>query len=676
MFEFKMSYKEPDFHKPGDAPFMFPPKDVLSKYDANLIEIEGGNGTGKTTLLNCLALAFGYAGQETDLDQKKPMLFRKLRKLEGNQTLAYFYRISTTGPSHVDLKVERKEGQKERCWLNSKQVDLDTLTGQFDVVFLTEDDPKKVVNLSLGKLSDYFKATENRLVSLNNAVGNSLMNIRDFHDFKKKENELLNDIKACKDRIQKAKTKLDALKDKLQEIERRDNTRKSIELLADENQITSSYENLRRQYEELKEKEAPELIRKLSKEKQNLSNINLEIRECDLQILQICNTLKHHSTVLNGEKLVKGDYAEFNRLKKNMQEMEEKVRRMQIVDEMIGLFQQHPADEIVPLIEKPVREALSELYGIKRTFGDDRVFGLTNALEKVLSQKRLHQDTFNKIQDKIATLSEKIENLENFENIEKKFSEAESRYLDLQKALKEDRIELTTRWARLSTVKGDSESIKNDIRKLDVQMQSESRFRSNCEQRLRIHRENLTAKPKYAEKEKELQALSEMITRLQEDMFQWARILQQTEVAKKDFASAKEKLGFGLADYQKFVKAVGEFLGNQFEPVAFNYKLHDIKFFDIENNTFITGEERAIPIDDLSRGQSKVATLRKIFKEMDPSRKKIILIDEIADLDPENLQFVKSTLKAKLSEGSVLLAVLVRPTHNASAKQVEIRGWG
>jgi ABC-type iron transport system FetAB ATPase subunit len=136
------------------------------------------------------------------------------------------------------------------------------------------------------------------------------------------------------------------------------------------------------------------------------------------------------------------------------------------------------------------------------------------------------------------------------------------------------------------------------------------------------------------------------------------------------------KMGFGLKDYQTFTKAVGEFLGKQFEPVTFANMLHQIKFFDIENYTFITKENRHIPIDNLSQGQSKITTLTGSFKEMEEGRKKIVLIDEIADLDPENLQRVKDVLNEKLAEGKLALAVLVRPSHDPASKPVSICGWG
>jgi nucleoside-triphosphatase THEP1 len=60
---------------------------------------------------------------------------------------------------------------------------------------------------------------------------------------------------------------------------------------------------------------------------------------------------------------------------------------------------------------------------------------------------------------------------------------------------------------------------------------------------------------------------------------------------------------------------------------------------------------------------------------MNPTKRKIVLIDEIADLDAANMQFVRDTLKSKLDEGSLLLAVLVRPRPGISPNLVDIKGW-
>ncbi len=71
MFEYNLSYYNSRFHKTGEKPFSFPPDGMPPVIDANIIEIEGDNGTGKTTFLNCVALALGYLElKEKSLDKK------------------------------------------------------------------------------------------------------------------------------------------------------------------------------------------------------------------------------------------------------------------------------------------------------------------------------------------------------------------------------------------------------------------------------------------------------------------------------------------------------------------------------------------------------------------------------------------------------------------------------
>ena len=675
MFEFKMSYKEPGYHKPGDLPFLFPPERVDSKIDANLIEIEGRNGTGKTTLLNCIALAMGYLDQEKELETK-PALKRKLQDLDKNKTLEYYFRICCDKPEPIELVIERATGQKPKWWLNSKPVDPDNVVRKFDLVFLTEDDPKKVISSSLGKLARYFNTLEKGLVSLQNSLNKHLLKITGFHEFKKKEKETLKNIERLEQNIEKKKNELTELKNKLERIEVKNNIKEKLELLSEEEQITSRYNSLRKKYEELKDKKGTTIFRKLYRERYKLKLADDELKEIDAGIVQICKSLKHYGISLQSEKLLKGDYTELNRLnQKLLPKKQQETVKLQMINEMIALFQRYLGNDIVPLINKTVREVLDELFRIRLKSLSDRIFGLGTALNGTMKQKKKALMAVNKIQEKIVRLTQKAKDLKDIGDLRNSYVEAEKKYADLQIAQAEGRTKLLSQWKQLRSIDGDPATFRSKIQQLKVLLQTDETMKSKFEESLMLLRENATRQPKYEKKEKKLKGLYETISRMRENVFQWTQILRDPALATEQFKSAGEALGFGLSDYQKFVGAVGEYLGNQFEPVAFDHKLHHIKFFDIEKDTFITKEDRRIPIDKLSQGQSKIATLTGSFKRMDSSKKKIVLIDEIADLDPENLQKVKVTLKKKFVEGSLLLAVLVRPPRESSTKIIDIKGW-
>ena len=673
-----MSYKEPGYHKPGDPPFSFPPEEVDSKVDANLIDIEGRNGTGKTTLLNCMALAMGYIDLEEEL-RSKPALRKKLQALEKNKTLEYYFKISCGKPEPTELVIKREEGKEPQWWLNSKRVDRDALDKKFDLVFLTEDDPRKVVSASLGKLAGYFGTLEKELASLQSLLNKRLISISEYHDFKKKEKETLDEIVKLKKNIEKNNGKLSEFQNMLKKIEEKIEIKEKLELLNNEERITSDYKSLKKKYEGLKDKTGTKIVRKLYKERYKLKLADDKRKEIDARIVQTCQSLAHHGLPMDSEKLLAGDYSEFNRLNRKIQPQKQRESvKLQMIDEMIELFRNYLANDIVPIIEKPVGEVLDELFKMKVKLASDRIFGLFTALTNTLEERKDVLTTIDKIQEKIRLLARKAKDLEDIGDIRISYVEAERKYANLQIVLAEGRAKLLSQWKKLRSIKGDPIVVKNKIQELNVLVKAEETMRSKYSENLKLLRENAARKPKYEKKEKRLQSLNGEISRLREDVFQWTQILHNPQAAKEQFESRPraEGPGFGLSEYRKFVRAVGEYLGNQFEPIAFDYKLHQIEFFDIERGTFTTKEDREIPIDNLSQGQSKIATLTGSFKKMDPGKKKIVLIDEIADLDPENLQKVKTALKEKFAEGLLILAILVRPPRESSTKIIDIRGWG
>lgn len=675
MFEFKMSYLEPGYHRSGDSPFSFPPTGIEPRIDSNLIEIQGKNGTGKTTLLNVLALALGYLDQEKELETK-PMLKAKLEDFNTNPSLEYYFRICSTKPDPIELIIERKKGQQPNRWLNSKAISPDTMSAKFDVLFLTEDDPSKVVSASRDKLAGYFNDLDRRLIALQGSLNQHLLDIVEYRDIEVKEKGLVKEIKIREGNIKTNRTESVELEKLLKKVELKKNIKEKLELLRDQVQITGRYQNLREKYERLKGKEDDDLIRKIERERRELNRIEGEIKEYDLSIIQLCTSMGTHGVSLDSKKFLKNDYTELNRLLEKLQpDQKDETTTLHIVDDMITILQRYTEDTVVPLVEKPVRETLKDLYRLKVRLSSDRVLTLAKLLKKAVEQKKMTLVALDKAHERVYALQQKRKDLEGFREIENEFIESEKRYIALQTAIQENKGKMLDEWEELRSVEGDSTELRDRLQELDVRIRTEESMKAKYEENLRNLRENATEKPKYEHQEDQLRFLNERISKMRENLYQWTQILSRPAETRKEFESTKERPGFGLADYQVFVKAVGEYLGEQFEPILYDYKLQKIKFFDIEKKIFVTDNDRKIPIDKLSQGQSKLATLTGTFKKMDPNKKKIVLIDEIADLDPENLQNVKNTLRSRFEDGSLMLTVLVRPTRESS-KTLEISGWG
>ena len=673
MFEFKMSYMEPGYHKPGDPPFSFPPRDVNSIVDSNIIEIEGRNGTGKTTLLNCIAIALGYLNQDKELE-RKPLLRQKLEDLDKNPTLEYNFRIVCNCPEPLDLILERSKGQRQKYLLNSVPVGIETIEKKFEIVFIAEDDPKKVVTTTLGKLSKYFSDLEKELRVIQSEIQKHIFNIEEYLNFKKKEDKLINDLNNNNEYIRNIQIKINDLKSKLDKAKERDNIINKINLLTKEEEIASRYKELEKEYNMLSKQTEDDFIKKITKERQSLKLINDRLQDVETNIVQICSSLRQYGFPISSEKLLGGDCSELNEINRKIEPYKGKITtKKEMVSDLINTLRKYPNEEKVPLLDKSVREVLEELYEINRKLDSDRAFNLIRALNEVVKQRSYLHIENEKTIKKIHDMQEKCKSLKDFDKIQEEYHKVRDEFLMLQAAKKEDVKALILKLNEFS--KADKvEVIQKQLDDLENEKKLKGYIKIKLEEELRLHRENALRKPKFEDKKDQLKSLFEEISRLRENIIQWIQILKDPSEARTQYTSLEEKFCFGLQDFEKFIRAVGEYLGNQFEPVAYDYKQHEIKFFDIEKDTFVTKDDRQIPINKLSQGQSKIATLTGILRKLDPNRKKIVLIDEIADLDPENLSKIKSQLLEEYKKGSVILAILVRPPRELTSKPVEIRG--
>ena len=671
MFKFNINYLETGYHKEGDKPFFFPPIGIDDVINGNLVEIEGRNGTGKTTLLNVLALALGYLDQETSLETK-PALKQKLNKLNENDTLEYNFTISCQKPSPIELKLERTKGKNFRCWLNSRPIDLDKLNQKFDILFLTEDDPKKVVNASIGKLNRYFNDLEKGTRVLQKALMNHLQDNVDFREFKEKEEQLLGDIETYKKTIIETRKKFKILSEKLDKIKMKDEIREKLRLLSDKTKITNNYNTVKRTFDELNSKKDTNIVRSLYLERSKLSCLTSDIKKINNRIKQICDSLREYGTQIDEKKLQNNDYCELNALNERIHPMKlQKTIKMQMINEFLELLHHHSNTEIVPIIGKTVADTRKELFKIKASLATDRIFGLSTALNQTMAEKKKATIDYDKKLTKISGLVEKNKAIGDLDVVQKEFLKVEEKYLDLLVVLDEDRNKLLAVWETVSLVEGDSEELQEQLRDLEIDIGTQETLCVKYQEKVAILKTDSIGEPKYFKNEQKINELYQTVFALRGKTSIWNEILRNPEIAKEQFAQDKEEKVFGKNEYLTFFGAVGEYLGSQFEPIPYDYKQHNIKFFDIEHNFFITTEDRKIHIANLSQGQSKITSLTGSFRKMDPNKKKIVLIDEISELDPHNLEDVKRTLKEKLDEGTLLLAILVRP----SLEIIQIGKW-
>lgn len=678
MFEYNLSYYKTRFHKPGDEPFTFPPEGTPPKIDANIIEIEGRNGSGKTTFLNCVALAMGYLDEKKQLKQKRHLV-QRLQSLESNQSLAFDFKIEGPLPEMPTLKASQKAGQSVEFEINSVPTDLIELKRQFEVIYLADDDPQKDVKNTLNSISDYLKDYEEQLNTLTSTIGMNLIKIRNYNQFKAKEKKYLDEIDSEIEKIDFLRKQIEEKKKTIELVKKRDTTKKKMSLLNDRERITNRFEELERLYKELESSEQPELMHKIGLLKMRLLKCKQEEDTYENRFNIYLRKLRQNGVELNKEKLLSGDTAEFEEVLGKYEESPEDEDQRQMIEELISVFHKYSGEEIVPYFEKPIEEILEGLSQEQskraQITNKNRIYNLLMSTLDSLKLLGSNEIEIEKLQDKITELSAKIKNLERFDEVQKELQDLRIQYVELQDAL-QDVAKLTREWKTLSLILGEAEVLEVELQTLEISKKTEETLRGRAEQNLAFHREHVCEEPKNYNKEAQLEQLSEEVLSLRTKLTQWISILQRN-YSELDEKKPNPKTRDKFPDEDVFIKAVGDFIGASFEPVDYVNQMWDIKSYNLKTQAFITKDDREIELEELSRGQTRKLTLVKILKEMKPDgKKKILLVDEIGDLDVYNLTWIRETMNSKFAEGILILAIMVRPMTEKLETMVEIRRIG
>lgn len=263
MIEINYSYKDPIYHRDSDDPWVFPPKDVINKYNSNIIEIRGKNGSGKSTLLKILALAFGYLEYGSDVKEKKELV-QKILDLKNMETLEYNFEITTNIKNMSSIKVYKNKGEKRIISINGINYSDEELN-RFDVLFLTADDPEKVVSATKGKIKDMFTRLEKRTIETSGIFLEHITSIQSYKKISKDLTETELRIKEKESLIQKSKDKIDEYEKLRIEIERKEELSYIVNLIRSENEINKEYWELKREVDQYKDLDLEKIYSKVVK---------------------------------------------------------------------------------------------------------------------------------------------------------------------------------------------------------------------------------------------------------------------------------------------------------------------------------------------------------------------------------------------------------------------------
>ena len=517
MFEFKLTYKDPDFHKEGDPPFEFPPPSFENVVNSNLIEIQGKNGTGKTTLLNVLALALGYFEQKEELEGK-PVLTEKLEKLNENESLKYNFNITSDGENPYSLILERDEGKKSKYILNGKQVSLEKLRN-LEVIFLTEDDPLKVIRISLGKIGSFLNTINRKLTSTSAIILKHQIDIINYSDAKGKEGELIKEIKSLESSIKIENDEIARLNELLKNVLLKEEFEGYFDLIKNKESTTDTYNELKEKLDVIKNVKYDAIYQKYDSIEKRRDRSWYTIRTVhDLNIRDMCNILKYYDVTLDIDRVLKCDIIYINNELSEIDasKSEEKTIKIELVNDMINLFRQYSSAEIIPIIDKSIKDTVSELNDIKQRLNVDRLFSTISSLYGEVEKKYKELTKINNYGKQLKKIDDEISMREeiDYEDIRKRFKEIEQPYFNLQIALSKDKSEILKTIKLYKNIKDNSSDIEKTVNDLIINKSVNENLIQRHQHQLKITGEDMAKLPKYIKSESQLEYLEKKITYL------------------------------------------------------------------------------------------------------------------------------------------------------------------
>ena len=142
------------------------------------------------------------------------------------------------------------------------------------------------------------------------------------------------------------------------------------------------------------------------------------------------------------------------------------------------------------------------------------------SLNKVMSERRGAQQEQERIQKRICQLSQKSKEIQSIGDIQSAYIEAEKKFVALQVAQTENRIELLSQWKELFSVEDDPSEVAKQVQNLEYAIHDEEILESKCRESLKLLQDNAARKPKYLNRERQMKKLFERISRLREKVVQ------------------------------------------------------------------------------------------------------------------------------------------------------------
>lgn len=188
-------------------------------------------------------------------------------------------------------------------------------------------------------------------------------------------------------------------------------------------------------------------------------------------------------------------------------------------------------------------------------------------------------------------------------------------------------------------------------RTLEVQKQYEMRF-------------NNIQKPNTDLTSQDIISLNEKVVRLKNKFSIYTTKLKDINLSKLQSGDISNQSD------SEFFSEIGTYLANVVEVVFHEHRMLRVKQIDFQNGLYLLEDGTTIKINTIGSGHASLNAIVARMKNNFPDRKKILLIDEITDMDPGVKDFLITEVKKQIASGESVLALLTEWDFKSSENEL------
>ncbi len=686
----------------------FTPNEKIGKKLPNLVLIEAPNSSGKSTLLNIIAVGFYGLKNKEDI---VPSLLDDMDNLinSEDQEIEFKIKIDTTDGEIVSEKERNKKEPVVYLIKNGvkEAIAPETFSRKYRLIYDIPDKPRE-------RLKDILKD----LGVLYSKIG------RDLSEFRSYLTEMLETIKKSKDPEQ------------IKKLEKRiENYQK---LLEDRNK---KYEGYKLLLDDLKKYAAVKFFIEYYIRYENLSDKFKEIKKSTTKIER--KEKQYADTIREMRDLLRDISERGKQIKKNIERwghpelesekyrLENDVLNVTDVDSIcdpdkrtIATFTLTHLKKIIhdimeerekilnrDLVELQVIQKLIEVLKEYESYEDLELPGTNKAINQYLMELEREYENKKFIQEEYESLKNMIKDIEWIESILK---ETIPYYIE-----KLGKIERAKDLLNKSVIEHDVESIekieghlKELEKKLDEYSLKCNKYGLKDLKEVVLLKENLEKNDyirEYVNLDErgfndKFQNLNSMLTKVKEDTIKYNALLEQEEEKLNEIKSLPEhkylhervlieklsKIVFDIErsfkvtfknyndklqivrneniyhrteemdkKFMRYHELIGKYLGKKIKEVRYVEGIYQVERVDLLKDTIYTKEGKKIFMSNLGTGHMQAAYIQAVLNR-DDQRKIIALFDEISHMDYKTLSPILEKIKELYQSGKLIASIMVQ----------------